>query len=257
MPRIIPPPVLTVLLLTTSLILLAAGQEHPPTPPEADPAPPGLPHIRIDRDKKTVDFDARVILREGEWLELLVCSPRTREHEAILVTDAKPSHLHLAMLTIGLKPGRPMWWERTETELHPHPPMGDEVEVAILVEKDGQTLEHPAAHWIIHGETREKMPDSRFLFTGSRFREVQGQRVYLADYEGTVLSLVNFGDDLLVRRTDEQGGQDHGNPDWVPNTELIPPVGTTVVIRLRPATPTRDARHPDNSPSLDDPPPDR
>jgi len=101
--------------------------EHHPSELTSAPAPnttpAKLPHVRFDRAKRFVEFDATVVTRESDWLELFVCTPRTREYESILVTPAKPRHIHLALLAIGMKPGRPMRWKRTEKQSSRIPPV--------------------------------------------------------------------------------------------------------------------------------------
>lgn len=67
-----------------------------------------LPHLRIDRQANVLDLEAKVVLREGEWIELIACSPGTQEHESLVVVNARPSHIHLALLTLGLEPGKPL-----------------------------------------------------------------------------------------------------------------------------------------------------
>src|SRR5690606_16414817 len=48
-----------------------------------------LPGLRLDREKRVLDVEATVNRREGDWLELLACTPGTREHEAILTVTAR------------------------------------------------------------------------------------------------------------------------------------------------------------------------
>jgi hypothetical protein len=62
---------------------------------------------------------------------------------------------------------------------------------------------------------------------------VQDARVYLADIEGSILSLVHFGDDVLARATDKTNMNDEGR--YVPNTDVIPAEGTNVIVRLTPS----------------------
>ena len=47
---------------------------------------------RIDWTNRRGEVDSRVVLRKGP-LELLACSPQTREHESILVVNARPLHI--------------------------------------------------------------------------------------------------------------------------------------------------------------------
>lgn len=223
-------------------------QSPPATPSPATPPPPAaaavtpnpevaaqaaeLPHLRINREQRYIDLDATVVLREGDWLELLACSPGSREHESILTVAARPSHIHLALLTLGLEPGKPLTYQETEEGYQLHPPRGPVVHISIVTEADGQTREISPGEWIVNQKTREPLPDDRWLFTGSAFTEYEGKQIYMADLNGTIASLVNFGEDLLARATDLTNQSD--DQTWGANTPQIPPLGTTVTLRLRP-----------------------
>ena len=207
----------------------ATTQQAPATQP-APAAPPVFPGLTLDLDASHVDLDATVVGREVEWLELLACSPGTREHESIVTLDASATHLQAALLLLGLEPGTPLTVERDGDDIVVHPPAGPEVEVFFIVD-GGDPI--PANEWVVSQETGEVMPDHRWLFTGSRFTEFRGERWFLAEQNGTLISLVSFGDDLLSRPTvqSDQGG----NGLWTANTDAIPPVGTRLTVRVQPA----------------------
>ena len=60
----------------------------------------------------------------------------------------------------------------------------------------------------------------------------------MADANGTVLSLVNFGDDLLARPTRLTNETD--NRVWSTRTAVIPEPETPVTIRLKPVRPAEN-----------------
>ena len=197
-------------------------------------AAPPLPHLRVDRENGWVDLDATVNLREGEWIELFACAPDSRTHESILVVWAEPSHVHLALLTLGLTPGKPMQWIAEDGGVRTVPPRGPEVAVSVVVQVPGGLVEVPANQWVVNKRTGQVLEGNHWLFTGSTIVELNDRpdQRYRADVDGSVISLVNFGDDVLARATDRTRDNDQGM--WVPLTEQIPPVGTAVTIRLRP-----------------------
>lgn len=212
------------------------GQTPPAEPPSSRPAPPdeqSLAHVKIDRERRTIDLDAQVILREGGWLELLACSPGTRTHESLLVVHAKPSHVHLALVMLGLEPGTPMRWRQVGDQYQVEPATGPTVAVTIVTtDRAGAEVETPASQWVISRQTDQALPDNTWLFTGSSFDDTTDPPTYRGDVEGSVLSLVQFGDEVLARPTQTTNQTDQGM--LIPNTQAIPPVGTNVVIRLRP-----------------------
>lgn len=222
-------------------LMVATAHAQPPADQPAPDAPRDaagdgiLPHLRIDRDARTIDIDARVVLREGKWIELIACSPGSREHESLVVALAKPSHIHLALLTLGLTPGDPMTSEKTPDGFRVHPPTGPAVAVSFIIQEGGQTREVPVNQWVVQQKTGEVMAGNHFLFTGSNFVTYEDKQVYMADLNGTVVSLVNFGEDLLTRDTEMTNHSD--NQAWNANTPVIPPLGTKITLRLRPVAP--------------------
>lgn len=226
-----------VLLLWAAVLPIgcASAQSKEATAGERTPAP--WPHIRLDREAGVVELDARVVIdKDNEWLELIVCTVGGREYESVLATEARPSHLHLALLTLGLEPGRPLSWQRNDQdELVMIEPAGPPVEVTLVYEADGQRREVDPSAWIRNAQTGEPMPADQWLFTGSAFVDYEGKKVYMADLNGTILSLVNFGDDLIARNTQLTNQTDGG--EWVANHDAIPAKDTAVIVRIKPAKP--------------------
>ena len=205
------------------------GQQATPTTQKT-----AMPHITVDHPNRWVDIDATVVLRQGGWLELLACTPDSRTHESILAIHALPSHVHLALLTLGLEPGAPMKWRLEGDDYVSTPAHGPKVAVTIVVPQDGAPpREADANTWFVNKQTGQSPPDNIWLFTGSSFDQEKNPPRYRADVEGSIISLVHFGDEVLARPTDTTNQSDQGMLQ--PNTELIPQVGTKVKVRLRPA----------------------
>src|SRR5690606_38100667 len=102
------------------------------------------PGIRFDWSRREVLADATVVLREG-LIELFACSPRQREHEAIVRMEARPLHLYQALGLIGIRPGHPIRFnEQDEIETA----TGDAVEIEIRYEREGRTVQEPIEHWM-------------------------------------------------------------------------------------------------------------
>lgn len=227
-----------VLLFTPTDVLLADEKADKADKPSVSPQPlPDLPHIKIDRKKRFVDLEGVVVLREADWIELLACMPRSRVHESLISIKAKPSHIHGAMLIAGYKPGHPWKAEKIKDTWKYYPAKGELVQTTILYkDKKGKTVEVSPSDWIIESQTNKKLPDSNWMFTGSRVLNVQGKKLYAADLEGNLFTLVNFGDEVFARQTKLEGGQGGAGGDtWKANTKLIPPVGTKLTLRIQPA----------------------
>ena len=91
---------LSVVALTLCLPLL--GQDVQPKPDASK-----LPGVKVDVKAKQVRVDCQAI-NANMPLEFFCVMSGTAEHESVLRTDAKPSHVHLGLLMLGLTPGEPV-----------------------------------------------------------------------------------------------------------------------------------------------------
>lgn len=190
--------------------------------------------LTINSEAKHLDIQATVCLRRGEFLEMFACTKDTREHESILVIDAVPSAIHLGLLLLGQEPGKPLSYDMKFDPPKLVPAKGPKVEVFVVLKIDDVEREVPANRWVQDNQTEEMMKSNIWLFAGSQFAEVQGKEVYHADLNGSAISLVNFGDDLLTLPNKLTDANESHSKVWQPRTKVIPKVGTKVLIRLRP-----------------------
>lgn len=224
---------------TVSAALLSASALAGAAPAAGEPAvqeeAPALPHVSVDRERGHVEFEAEVIGDDADWLELLVCTAGGREHEALLKTLARPSHVHLGLLLLGLEPGQPAHLDATGAF---QPAAGPHLSVT-LHSVDGAFEPVPAGAWMIDREGAGSLETSAWLFAGSRLIEQeQGNAAFLADANGTLISLVSFGDDLvlldLARKKTLGPGDDNQR---FAASQAAPPAGTRVRVRLAPVPP--------------------
>ena len=211
-----------------------------------------FPHIHIDRKKRVVEVEALVVFdpdkkeilpgseddsvpRRGGWLELVASTPRMREHESLVAVKARPSHLHQALLMIGLVPGAPRTVIERDDVVEIIPPHGPAVEVRFRVVRKGKTMQLPVGAWVVDRRTGAALKEDRWLFAGSTFHRLDAKEIYLADLNGTVVSLVQFGDDLLCRSTPLTNHDD--GQVFAANLDAVPPPGTPVTLCLRAVPP--------------------
>jgi hypothetical protein len=223
------------------------------------PAPSGLekalkelnlPGIEINLKERCVDV-AGVVCLENGVLELIACTKDTKEHESILVIEAKPSHVHTALLLFGAKPGNPAKRQSVGKEARRWvdlPPQGGRIDVMLVFEDEkGKMVERPISDFISpsdayfargsdedqkDGEERE-FPTHTFLFAGSILHQAsEGSPKYLADTRGHLISIATFGDEVICL----PGIHDHSNEKllWQVNSEHLPKIGSNVTLRLRP-----------------------
>jgi hypothetical protein len=198
--------------------------------------------LEADRAAGEVRVAASVALTQG-WLEQAACSVGTRDHESLLVTEIPPSAIHAALLLVGATPGRPGMWRYESDAVIVEPPAGAAVEVLVRwSDADGAAQERPIEEWI-RGADGRSFPGT-FVFAGSLLRPNPpsfgpGEH-YVADYTGSIVGLVTFGDELIGAQAviPDQVGIEAAN--WEAWTERMPPSGTTATLVLRPLA--REAR---------------
>lgn len=213
----------------------AVGQTFPgliPSAPSlsgepADKAKPFAPGVRIDWQRRLVEVDVEVVLRDGA-LELLACSPRTREHESILTVRARPMHVFQAMGLIGLKPGTPVRYDQSQ-DLQ-MAPTGEALDLKVSCGKGKEKRVRPVERWLLdvrRGRPPEKL---NWVFAGSR--NFQDGR-FAADVDGTIVCVVDFESALI-----SLGALHSADTEllWLAaNTEEIPPIGTPCTLLIRSA----------------------
>jgi hypothetical protein len=172
---------------------------------------------------------------EAGWLEQVACSPNSREHEALVVVDVRPSNIHAALLLAGFEPGMPGRWAYDGETLMLVPPQGEPLEVLVSYPgPDGALVELPIRAWIRDHLGAEQFPVQPWVFGGSLFasRPSIGEH-YVADKSGSIVGLVTFGDEV-VGFSDVLADQDDiRTAEWEANTDALPPIGTQVWLILR------------------------
>lgn len=222
-------------------------------PAQHAPAPGGprevFPGVRADVKARIVEFDAEVPIDCHDpktphvYLEVFVCTPDTKEHEALAMTRVRPSHVHAALLACGYAPGRPgSWsWDPDAKQLNTHPPTGDALDVFIACRGPGdQEVEARISDWVVSTDGRRfraSDPDRPgwWVFAGSTTARRAGREVYDADGTGTLVGLTTFGMETIAWRDVLSHEASVQEPEWIADAKLVPRIGTRVVIRIRPA----------------------
>jgi hypothetical protein len=232
------------ILLLASAVLLMTHDE----PRQAKPAPGSTSALEPDPDwrplgrslwfdpkQKQLVVKARVVLREGP-LEHLMCLKGTKEHEAILATDALPRQIHAGLLLTGAEPGHPV---RFIPKFEP--PAGTPIAIELVWKKDGKTNRVDARHWVKDEKTKKPLAHE-WVFAGSQLFEdaVTKKMIYAAD-EGDLITVANFGSAIL----DLPFASSANDADRVFSADpaRVAPSGTEVFMMLRPR-PAQQAKKP-------------
>ena len=203
-----------------------------------------LPGVKINLEQRCVDVDATICLDEGA-LEFIACTKNTKEHESVIAVEARPMHIHTALLLLGAKNGNPAMRQPLDKEMtrwQDIPPSGDPIDVFIVWKNEkGETVERPISDFIKRSDesetpvdenkAKEKFPHT-FLFAGSQLGDAsETPRKYYADLSGHVISISAFGDELLC--LPEVYSQENGALAWQIDSTHLPKLHSKVTLRLR------------------------
>ena len=187
-----------------------------------------LPGVKVDVKAKQVRVECEAI-NANMPLEFFCVLSGTAEHESILRTDAKPSHIHLALLMLGMTPGEPVRYSDAAKKWIP--PQGPPLHISCEWQtKDGKTVSQPAHRMMRNVKTKKAMPALTWVFCGSRMMD-DGK--YAADTTGYVVSVVNF--DLTLIDIPDLASNSNESLEWEFNPDTCPEKGTKVWMVLEPA----------------------
>lgn len=221
--------------IAITVMLLLAGCATPGRPPGVKLVEP-FEGVRVQPEGGVVEVRAFVCL-DGGWLEQVACSPDTREHEALVVIETRPSNLHAALLMAGLQPGSPGRWSYDDETVAVTPPLGDGIEIAVRYDRDGRTVEEPIGAWMVGAADDRPFPDKAWVFAGSEMAanpEWMGPgEHYVADLSGSIIGLVTFGDEVIAFEQVMSDQESVEPMQWRVNTGHVPPIGTPVTVILR------------------------
>jgi hypothetical protein len=204
---------------------------------------PGVTAI-IDADdpsRSRIELKAYTCLDAG-WLEQVACMPGTREHESLMVVDAKPSQVHAALLMAGFEPGKPGRWTYENQKFGAIDPTGDKVAIVVrYVDKEGKTIEHDVGKWIREPASKDKaakpFPREPWVFGGSVLArntpDMGPGEHYVADMTGSLIGLVTFGDETIGFSRVLSDQETVQEPEWEANTEALPEVATPVTLIIQ------------------------
>jgi len=216
------------LLVSASCVAGEAPATKDAKPPAEGAIIKTLPGIVVDTKAKEVRLEAKVCQRQV-GLELAVCSEGTREHESILVTKAKPSHVTFALALLGLEPGKPGF----QTEGGAFSPPGGEVldiTARYTLQADGkkEAVEKPMWKFLRFANSDTSLEKSiDWVYVGQPDQD----SLKASDNEGTVVALSNFRDsaiDVPFESTDV-----NANLLYAANPKEVPPLGTPVELVIR------------------------
>jgi hypothetical protein len=184
---------------------------------------------------------ARVLVR-ADPLEYLLVNRTGNAHESLFVTDARASELNVALLALGVQPGKNAVWTAkepapTREELlggaqayTVAPPAGDGF-LLYAAWTEGEELYFFRIDDLIRNlQSGRSLRRHAWVYLGSRrvaSREDPKQELFVADEEGNLVNLCFFeaGNTLLTAALPECESQ----TIWVGNAPLLPASGDPVL----------------------------
>jgi hypothetical protein len=214
----------------------AAANENPPAADAAvvEPSPEWKPMGRSlwfdpQSKPKRLIIRARVVLREGA-LEHLLCLKGTKEHEAIVATDADPKQIHAGLLLTGAEAGHPV---RFQPKFEP--PAGSPIEIKVRWKDGGKLQTVDARSWVKDEKTKETLKID-WVFAGSLlYQDPASKKTIYAAEEGDLFTVANFGSAILDLPI--ASSADDSSRVFIANTPELPPLGTEVQLILSPRPP--------------------
>lgn len=188
------------------------------------------PGVTIDAAKGTITIPARVAPRKIDDpnfkeiypIEVIATFPYPKgkkAHETVVTIEARPSEVHKALESLGLKAGKPA---RTAEEKQTGP------EVRIFLEvppgKTGRRI--PIEQLLGDRKTGKPMPRVKWLFTGSAPMKVPEKgEVYGADETGTLIAIFPVTADTVFQSSLSLSDEKYVKLE---TNDKLPAVGTPV-----------------------------
>ena len=185
-----------------------------------------FPFLEVDARAKQVRVECEALAVDNP-LEFFCCLAGTVEHEAVLRSKVRPSHLHAGLLMLGLEPGEPVRFSESAKKWLP--PHGPPLQISVQFERDGKPVTLPAYRLMRDVKNKREMAPMTWIFAGSRMRG----DVYAADKTGYIVSVVNF--DFTVIDIPELASNANETLHWETNPDLAPPKGAKVTMIIEPA----------------------
>ncbi len=193
--------------------------------------------IAVDLEAHTVAIPVVLNLPQDP-VEYLLIHRRGKRHEAMFVTEAKPSLLNGALLLAGLQIGK----NARVRDVEPMPSL-EEVqngaETVIVTPPKGQpfwmtarwanaagkVVEHCIEDLILDLTTQEPITDCQWIYIGGRMARLykNDPEVYVADFEGNIVSICYMLPDNHLATMRHASARDDQNW-WL--SDLVPEPGT-------------------------------
>jgi hypothetical protein len=201
-----------------------------------------LGSVRLDKNRKTVQFPAQLNMKEGV-IEYFLVNGRGKTYESLLSTDTEPYYIHLAMLLIGAK-GAPQTEALLNAPSQPfhvnRPPGASNASPNLAIQGDPVTIELAwqaadgrkhlrAEDCIMNLATKTNASHGPWTYNGSRV--ING--IFVAQREASIVTMI---DDIDAMVNNPRFGSDN-DLIWQINSNALPSTNTPIEVTFKLETP--------------------
>ena len=174
--------------------------------------------VRIQKEKRTIEFPAVVNMKEG-MVEYFLVSNQGKVHESVLRTEVEPYQINVAMLLLDAKGGQTNFFAPDK------PPPGDPVTIEVSWKGRFSTKRVAAEELVVDRARKAPMSKGPWIYNGS----FQYEGLFVAQEAGSIISTMTDPEALInnprERREDDE--------NWIVNTKAMPAVETLVTVTIR------------------------
>jgi len=175
--------------------------------------------VLIDKAQGCLYMPAKVNMTEGV-VELLACGRLGKRHESVLVVDAKPLHVQLALLLLGLEPGGGLAYQGD-----PRTPQGDSVWIWAEWCVDNEWKLVRGEDLVLNYVNNKPMQPTHWVFSGSEI--VEG--TFVASVEQSIVT--TYHDPFTIIDNPLPTGAD--DTVYGANKSILPEIGHKIVLILK------------------------
>jgi hypothetical protein len=182
-------------------------------------------NLTLNKRTRQINIPGKASLTDG-LVEYLAVSMSGKSYESVLVLDIQPLHLQLALLLLGASAGGNLQYQGDTAA-----PTGDTVDILVKwVDPKGDTIAKPATDLVFDAGRKTVMQKTGWVFTGSMIREGS----LMADLDGSIIA--TYSDPVALLNNPLEGRAQNGyqgQPVYLANKEVVPPMGTDVIMEIR------------------------
>ena len=179
-------------------------------------------NVLVETSEREVIINGTInIVNNNTILEFFASGKLGKTHESLIVLEAEPIHIQVALLRLGMNPGMNL-----TVQGDPHSPEGDLAKIWVEWQLQGQTVRRHAEELVWNSITDEPMQRTDWIMTGARIVNNQ----FTAQLFHNVIALYRDPDSIFNHPF--VGGTD--DRTFRVNSDVIPPKGTKIKMIIKP-----------------------